>query len=118
SIYTVYILINAAGEGDDGGKSKIAIGQERRATNNVSKIILEAYCIGDDDYQTYEEGFGDAADLLQDNNIDVSFGVLGLPAGNIESLEASTGDVVMLGISDEAIENIESTSDYNSYTIP
>ncbi|HLR64699.1 MAG TPA: TAXI family TRAP transporter solute-binding subunit [Pseudogracilibacillus sp.] len=117
-LLTAIMLIVAACGGGGGGKSKIAIGPAGSATNNVSKIILEAYGIGDDDYQTYEEGFGDAADLLQDNNIDVSFGVLGLPAGNIESLEASTGDVVMLGISDEAIENIESTSDYKRYTIP
>src|SRR5699024_460664 len=38
--------------------------------------------------------------------------------GNIESLQASSGDVVMLDISDEAIEKIESASDYKQFTIP
>src|SRR5699024_4895699 len=117
-LLTAIMLIVAACGGGGGGKSKIAIGPAGSATNNVSKIILEAYGIGSDDFQTYEEGFGDAADLLQDNNIDVSFGVLGLPAGNIESLQASSGDVVMLDISDEAIEKIESASDYKQFTIP
>src|SRR5699024_4652636 len=52
------------------------------------------------------------------SNIDISVGVLGLPASNIEDLQASTGDVVMLGLSDEAIEEIESESEYEHYTIP
>lgn len=114
----VTVILAACGDGGGGGKAKIAIGPPGSATNNVSQVILDAYGVGSDDYQSYEEGFGDAADLLQDGNIDVSFGVLGLPAGNIESLQASTGDVVMLGISDEAIEKIESSSDYKEYTIP
>ena len=113
-IAIVAVILAACG----GGKSKIAIGPPGSATNNVSKVILSAYGVESGDYQAFEEGFGDAADLLQDGNIDVSFGVLGLPAGNIESLQASTGDVVMLEISDEAIEKIESTSDYKRFTIP
>lgn len=116
TLIAVVALVLAACGG--GGKSKIAIGPPGSATNNVSKIILSAYGVESGDYQSYEEGFGDAADLLQDGNIDVSFGVLGLPAGNIASLQASSGDVVMLDISDEAIEKIESTSDYKRFTIP
>src|SRR5699024_4662314 len=115
---TMVVLAACGGGGGGSSKSKIAIGPPGSATNNVSQVILEAYDIGSDDFQTYEEGFGDAADLLQDNNIDVSFGVLGLPAGNIESLQASSGDVVMLDISDEAIEKIEAASDYKQFTIP
>src|SRR5690625_1688351 len=87
--------------GSGGGNAKIAIGPPASATNTVSKVILEAYGIGEDDYQEFQEGFGDAADLVQDGNIDISVGVLGLPAGSIESLQASTGDVVMLELSDE-----------------
>ncbi|HLT56734.1 MAG TPA: TAXI family TRAP transporter solute-binding subunit, partial [Bacillota bacterium] len=79
-----------------GGKKGIAIGPPASETNSVSKLILEAYGIGEDDYQAYQEGFGDAADGVQDGNIDISIGILGLPAGSIESLQASTGDVKML----------------------
>src|SRR5690625_2847744 len=101
-----------------GGKTKIAIGPPASATNTLSKVILDAYGIGSDDYEEFQEGFGDAADLVQDGNIDISVGVLGLPAGSIESLQASTGDVVMLELSDDVIEKIESNSDYKRFTIP
>lgn len=101
-----------------GGKAKIGIGPAGSATNTVTQIILEAYGVEEGDYSDFQEGFGDAADLVQDGNIDVTFGVLGLPAGNIESLQASTGDVVMLGISDELIGEIEEKTSYERFTIP
>ena len=115
----ILVLAACSGStGGKGGKAKIAIGPPASATNTVSKVILEAYGIGSDDYEEFQEGFGDAADLVQDGNIDISVGVLGLPAGSIESLQASTGDVVMLELSDDAIEKIESNSDYKRFTIP
>lgn len=109
-------LLAACGGG--GEKAKIAIGPVASETNSISKVILEAHGIGEDDYEEYQEGFGDAADGVQDGNIDISIGLLGLPAGSIESLQASTGDVKMLSLSDEAIDEIESESDYKRYTIP
>src|SRR5690554_714758 len=95
--------------------ARIAIGPPASETNSVSKVILEAY--GIKDYQAFQEGFGNAADLVQDGNIDISFGILGVPAGSIESLNASTGDVVMLGLSDEVIAKAEASSGYKSYNI-
>src|SRR5690625_4761107 len=114
-IVGMVLLLAACG---GGGKTKIAIGPPASATNTMSKVILGAYGIEDGDYEEFQEGFGDAADLVQDGNIDISVGVLGLPAGSIESLQASTGDVIMLELSDDAIEQIESTSDYKRFTIP
>src|SRR5690625_747647 len=87
--------------------ARIAIGPPASETNSVSRVILEAYGIGEGDYQAFQESFGNAADLVQDGNIDISFGILGVPAGSIESLNASTGDVVMLGLSDEVISAAE-----------
>src|SRR5690625_4156552 len=101
-----------------GGKTKIAIGPPASATNTLSKVILDAYGIGSDDYEEFQEGFGDAADLVQDGNIDISVGVLGLPAASIESLQATTGDVVMLSIDDDKIDQIEAESGYQKYIIP
>lgn len=101
-----------------GSKPRIAIGPPASETNTTSKTILSAYGLGEDDYEEFQEGFGDAADGVQDGNIDISIGILGLPAGSIESLQASAGDVVMLDLSDEAINEIESNSDYKRYTIP
>lgn len=109
------LILSACG---GGGKTNVAIGPAASETNNVSRIILDAYGIGEDDYKAYQEGFGDAADGVQDGNIDVSIGILGLPAASIESLQASTGDVVMLGLSDEAIAHIEENSGYRRLTIP
>lgn len=108
------------GESDDeGGKNaKIAIGPPASETNTISQVILAAHGVEEGDYQEYQEGFGDAADLVQDGNIDISVGVLGLPAGSIESLQASAGDVVMLSLSDEAIDEIEENSEYEHYVIP
>ena len=108
------LILSACG----GGKKSIAIGPPASETNNVSQLILQAYGIEDGDYKEYQEGFGDAADLVQDGNIDISIGVLGLPAGSIESLQASSGDVKMLGLSDKAIEYIEENSGYKRLTIP
>ena len=99
-LLSVLLVLSACG----GGKKNIAIGPPASETNNLSKIILDAYGIGEGDYTAFQEGFGAAADGVQDGNIDISIGILGLPAASIESLQASAGDVKMLSLSDEAIE--------------
>jgi hypothetical protein len=101
-----------------GGGTSIAIGPPASETNSVSQLLFEAYGIGEDDYSEYQEGFGDAADSVQDGNIDISVGILGVPAGSIESLQASSGDVKMISLTDEAIEYMEKNSGYLRYTIP
>lgn len=115
SVLLSMILLLAACGGDKVG---IAIGPPASGTNTLSKYIFEAYDIGEDDYKEYQEGFGDAADGIQDGNIDMSLGILGLPAGSIESLQASVGDVKMMEFSDDAIEYIEEHAGYERYTIP
>lgn len=101
-----------------GAKAKIAIGPPGSGTSTVSKIIFDAYGIEEGDYTEFQEGFGDAADGIKDGNIDISIGLLGLPAGSVVDLQASTGDVVLLGLSDEAVNYIEENSGYLEYTIP
>ncbi|SET08278.1 hypothetical protein SAMN05216389_105100 [Oceanobacillus limi] len=113
-LFAMVLLLAACG----GDTKNIAIGPPASATNSVSKVILEAYGIEDGDYEAYQEGFGDAADGVQDGNIDISIGILGLPAGSIENLHASAGDVKMLGLSDDAVQYIEENSDYREFTIP
>ncbi len=114
-ILSVLTLILAACGGEE---TKIAIGPPGSATNTMSTVILDAYGVDEDSYKEYQEGFGDAAELVQDGNIDITVGVLGLPAGNIESLHAQTGDARILGISDEAVAEIEETSGYEKFIIP
>ena len=108
------LVLSACG----GGKKNIAIGPPASETNNVAKIILDAYGVGDGDYKAFLEGFGAAADGVQDGNIDISIGILGLPAASIESLQASAGDVKMISLSDDAIKKIEEKSGYKHFTIP
>lgn len=114
-IVGMVLLLAACG---GGSKTKIAIGPPASATNTMSKVILSAYGIEEGDYEEFQEGFGDAADLVQDGNIDISVGVLGLPAGSIESLHASTGDVILLEIDEDKIPQIEEESGYQKYVIP
>ena len=112
---------DSGGDSSSGGsvsKARIAIGPPASGTNSLSKIILPTYGLEEGDYDAYQEGFGDAADLLQDGNIDISFGILGLPAGSIESLQATTGDVKLLGLSEEAIAELEANTGYQRFTIP
>ncbi|MDK6202734.1 TAXI family TRAP transporter solute-binding subunit [Oligella urethralis] len=96
--------------------ARIAIGPPASETNAVSQQILDAY--GIKDYQPFHEGFGNAADLVQDGNVDISFVIMGVPGGSIESLNASTGDVKLLGLSDEVIAKLEEKSGYQGYQIP
>ncbi|WP_054950157.1 TAXI family TRAP transporter solute-binding subunit [Numidum massiliense] len=101
-----------------GGGKKIAVGPPASETQSVSKLIFEAYGLKEGDYEKFQEAFGDAMDGLKDGNIDISVGVLGLPAGSITDLQASAKDVKLLGLSDEAIKKIEEKSAYRKYIIP
>lgn len=99
-------------------KPNVAIGPPASTTQQVSQLILKAHGVKEDDYSAYQEGFGAALDGVQDGNIDVSIGILGLPSGSIENLQAAAGDVVMLNLTDDAIDHIEANSDYRRFVIP
>lgn len=99
-------------------KPNIAIGPPASTTQSVSQLLFDAYGISSDRYNTYQEGFGAALDGVQDGNIDISIGILGLPSGSIENLQASSGDVRLISLSDSAIEYIEENSAYQRFTIP
>ncbi|ADC48540.1 TRAP type protein, immunogenic protein [Alkalihalophilus pseudofirmus OF4] len=96
---------------------RVAIGPAGSGTQAAAKLILSAYGLEDGDYQAFEEGFGDAAARLQDGQLDASFGLLGLPASNIEEL-AFQRDVVLLPVEGEALQTILDNSDYGHLEIP
>ncbi|MCP8617297.1 TAXI family TRAP transporter solute-binding subunit [Salirhabdus salicampi] len=104
-------------DGTGGGNANVAIGPAGSGTQAAAKVILEAYELGEDDFSAYEEGFGNAKDGLQDGNIDVSFGLLGLPAGSVNDLQATSGDAKLIGLSDEAVAYVEENLGYFGYTI-
>lgn len=99
-------------------KPNVAIGPPASTTQQVSQLILKAHGVDEDDYSAYQEGFGAALDGVQDGNIDVSIGILGLPSGSIENLQAAAGDVHMINLTDDAVDYIEANSDYRRFVIP
>ncbi|WP_447554494.1 TAXI family TRAP transporter solute-binding subunit [Vreelandella sp. EE22] len=113
-VSAAFLLAGCSGE----SKPNIAIGPPASTTQSVSQLLFDAYGIDSDKYNTYQEGFGAALDGVQDGNIDISIGILGLPSGSIENLQASSGDVRLMGLSDEAIDYIEANSAYRRFTIP
>jgi uncharacterized protein len=96
---------------------RIAIGPPGSGTQAAAKKILEAHGIKDGDYTAFEEGFGDAKKKLQDKQIEATFGFLGLPASSINELQTQTNDVVFLEIKGEALERLQNTTAYESFTI-
>ncbi|MBB6454488.1 hypothetical protein HNQ94_002970 [Salirhabdus euzebyi] len=101
-----------------GGDAKIAIGPAGSGTQAAALSILEGAGFEEGDYEAFEEGFGDAKDKLQDGNVDVSFGLLGLPSGSVNDLEAATGDAALVSLTDEEVAYVEENLGYFGYTIP
>ncbi|SDI55477.1 TAXI family TRAP transporter solute-binding subunit [Natribacillus halophilus] len=95
---------------------RVNVGPPGSASHAASEMILEANGLEEGDYEAYEEGFGDGASMLQDGNVDATFGLLGLPAANIEEL-ATQQDIDLLGIDDEVLDDIEANSEYERITI-
>lgn len=93
---------------------RVNMGPPGSASHAASELILEAH--GIEDYEAYEEGFGDGASMLQDGNVDATFGLLGLPATNIEEL-ATQQDIELLGLEEDVLDEIEANSDYERITI-
>src|SRR5690625_6921965 len=83
------VLLAACG----GDKAKIAIGPVGSETNSASKVILGAYGLDEGDYDGFQEDFSGAADGVQDGNIDITLGVLGLPAGDRKSTRLNSSHV-------------------------
>ncbi|EZH66960.1 TRAP transporter [Bacillaceae bacterium JMAK1] len=96
---------------------RVNLGPPNSASQSASLMILEAYGMTEDDIEVYEEGFGDGAGMLQDGNIDATFGLLGLPADNITELDSQI-DVELLSIDEDALDTIEENSMYERIVIP
>jgi uncharacterized protein len=113
------IALAACGNsGGSGGDAKIAIGPAGSGTQAATKVILAGAGLEDGDYEAFQEGFGDAKDKLQDGNIDVSFGLLGLPSGSVNDLQATAGDAKLISLTDEEVAYVEENSGYFGFTIP
>ncbi|MRG86371.1 TAXI family TRAP transporter solute-binding subunit [Salinibacillus xinjiangensis] len=117
ALFSIIALVLTACGG--GGTKNVAIGPAGSGTQAATKVILEGAGLEEGEhYEAYEEGFGNAKDGLQDGNIDLSFGLLGLPAGSVNDLQATAGDAKLVSLSDETISYVEENLGYMEYTIP
>lgn len=96
----------------------LAVGPAASATEQLSHQILQSYGIEQELLHLRQDRFVDALEGVEEGNIDVSLSLLGLPAAGIERLQAATGDVKLLGLSDEVIEQLEQQTDYRRFMIP
>ncbi|WP_417614471.1 TAXI family TRAP transporter solute-binding subunit [Oceanisphaera sp.] len=98
-------------------KANIALGPDSSTTQQVAHLILNEYGIKDTDYHAHSMRFEDALEGIETGSIDISMAFLGLPTSSIASLQAATGDVTLLSLSDDVITRIENNSDYHRFTI-
>ena len=96
--------------------ARIAVGAPGSGTRAVAEAILDAYGIGEGDYEMYDESFADARSLMQDGNLDASIEILGAPAASLQEL-AATNDVRLLPLDDEIATQIEDETDFVQYTV-
>jgi uncharacterized protein len=95
----------------------VAIGPPGSATQGLARQVLSAYGIEEGDYQPFEEAFADAKGKLQDGRVAASFELLGVPGPTIEELQATTRDVKILSLTEDATKEITQAG-YESYEIP
>ncbi|SDI86686.1 TAXI family TRAP transporter solute-binding subunit [Natribacillus halophilus] len=95
---------------------RINTGLPNSTSQEASETVLEAYGLEIDDYEAYEEGFGDAASFLQDGNVDAVSGLLGLPTGSIMELDAQM-NIDLLSIEPDMLDEIEEETMYEHIVI-
>ncbi|QQK74797.1 TAXI family TRAP transporter solute-binding subunit [Salicibibacter cibarius] len=91
----------------------VAVGDAGSGTEVVSQQILEAHDITYDDITVEYQDFEDAADGLQDENIDAALMVAGAPTGAIESLAAQQ-DITMVEVEEDVADEL--LDEYPYYT--
>ncbi|MGB3681966.1 MAG: TAXI family TRAP transporter solute-binding subunit [Rubrobacteraceae bacterium] len=103
---------------EDLAGKRVAIGPPGGATRSAAELVLNAAGIAEGDYQAFEEDFGTAQTKLQDGNLDASIEVVGVPSASISELQATTGEVKLIPLSNEIQQQISDESGYQPYEIP
>lgn len=94
----------------------IAVGDAGSGTRIISDAILEAHGIEEGDYTPEVTDFGSSTDMLQDNQIDATMFVVGVPVAGLTQLAGQT-DVELLSVEDDIAEEISSGGDFEVYDI-
>lgn len=95
----------------------VAVGDVGSGTEVVASQILEAHGVTYDDFSVEYQDFGDAADSLQDGNIDAAIIVAGTPTGAIEALSAQANITLVDVEADAAQGLLDEYPFYTEYTI-
>ncbi|SDI71328.1 TAXI family TRAP transporter solute-binding subunit [Natribacillus halophilus] len=98
---------------DDLEGMSVAVGDAGSGTEVVTNQILEAHGITYDDITVEYQDFENAADGLQDENIDAALIVAGTPTGAIEALSAQQ-DITMVDVDEEVANDL--IDEYPYYT--
>ncbi|WP_227937385.1 TAXI family TRAP transporter solute-binding subunit [Alkalihalobacillus deserti] len=115
-------IITAADSGietiEDLVDKRVAVGDLGSGAEINARQILEVHDITYDDISPEYMSFGDAANGIQDGNIDAAFITAGLPTGAVEALKASK-DINVIAISSEKLAELaEAYPYYTEFTIP
>lgn len=95
--------------------ANVEIGPAGSGTEVAARDILNAYGIDpDEDINTFDSDFGDAATALGDGQVDAAFGILSVPAAGVEEISANN-DVSILPIEGEEAEDLQETDE--SYSL-
>ncbi|MBE3001427.1 TAXI family TRAP transporter solute-binding subunit [Nocardiopsis sp. HNM0947] len=87
--------------------ANVEIGPAGSGTEVAARDILDVYGIdADEDINTFDSDFGDAATALGDEQVDAAFGILSVPAAGIEEISANN-DVRLLPIEGEEAEELQ-----------
>lgn len=95
----------------------VAIGPPGGGTRQAAEQILAAYGVEEGSYTPLAEGFGDARTKLQDGNADASIEILGVPAASLQELQATTGEVKLIPIEGEQLQQIVENSQFEAYEL-
>lgn len=99
-------------------KARLALGPAHSASHQVASRLLAAYNINEQDFSAHDGRFEDALLGLEEGRIDIAMGFFGLPSRNIDSVQAATGDLKLLSVSDAAINDFEKDTGYRRFIIP
>ena len=97
---------------------RVAVGDQGSGAEANARQILEIHGITYDDITAEYMAFGDAANEIQNGNIDAAFITAGTPTGAIEALKTTT-DIEIVSISADKISELsEKYPYYTSFNIP
>lgn len=91
---------------DDLAGKRVQIGPAGSGTEVSARQILDYHGLdADNDLESFQDTFGDAADQLRDGTVDAAFGILALPAASI--IDVATGtDLVTVDIGEDVLDQM------------